>query len=465
MMDAAYEVARNAEQMRFEAIPPEALVATKRFILDTLGTTLAGSTAPGVPPVIDLFSQWGGKQEATVLVYGAKIPAPQAALVNSLMAHARDFDDTHDGAVVHAHSVVLPAALACAEALGNVPGKKLITAVALGVDLTCRLGLAVSQGSDFSLHPPGFVRTSACGIFAAALACGKLMELDADGLRHAMGIAYSQAGGNRQVVADLSLAKRMQPALAAMAGTLSAFLARRGITGAKEVFEGRYGFFNLYWQGGYSREVLLQNLGKRFEGVNLSFKPYPCCRYTHGSIEATLHLASAHGLSPASISEVSVHVPTLKFFDLVSRPFAIQEDPQVDAQFSIPYTAAAALLGGRVFLEDFEEAAIRDPKRMEFTKKIRVIQDLKPESRDSLGPVVVEIRTLDGKTYRQEVTKFKGSPDHPLTLEECAEKLRGCARFSARPLSGEKISRLISVVENLEDTDAASEVIGSLMVG
>jgi len=457
-MDAVVEIAENAESARFEGIPPKAREMTKRFILDTLGTTLAGSSAPGAEAVIDLLRSWGGKKEATIFVFGGKVPAPHAALANSVMAHARDFDDTHDGAVVHANVAVLPSALACAEALGRVSGKALITAVGLGVDLTCRLGLAVGKGADFTVRPPGFVRTSVCGIFGAALACGKILGLDVAGLRNALGIALSQASGTRQAVADLSLIKRMQPAFAAMAGTLSAFLAKGGITGPKEVLEGKYGFFNLYWNGAYSREDLLDNLGQRFEGENLSFKPYPCCRYAHGSIEATLNLVLSRNLSPTEVSEVLVHVPTLKFFDLVSRPFEIKGDPQVDAQFSIPYTTAAAILRRRVFLDDFEEAAIRDPQVKSLSEKVKVLQDLKPESRDSLGPVVVEIQTSDGKIYREEVQKFKGSPGHPLTMEECVEKFRGCARFSIRPMKEAQLERLVDMVGNLEEMKNVKEL-------
>jgi len=457
-MDAVFEFAENAKRARLENIPSEVRDTTKRFILDTLGTTLAGSSAPGIQAVVDLVSHWGGKEEATVLIFGGKVPAPHAALANSVMAHARDFDDTHDGAVVHANVVVLPSVLACAEALGGVSGGTLITAIALGVDLTCRLGLAIGKGTDFSIQSPGFVRTSVCGIFGAALACGKILGLDADRLRNALGIALSQAGGTRQVIADPSLTKRMQPAFAAMAGTLSAFLAKGGITGVKEVLEGKYGFFNLYWNGAYSREDLLDKLGQRFEGENLSFKPYPCCRYTHGSIEATLKIASHYSLQSSDVSEVLVHVPTLKFFDLVSRPFEIRGDPQVDAQFSIPYTTAAAILRRRVFLDDFEETAIRDPDVKRLSEKVKVLQDLKPESRDSLGPVIVEIRTLKGKIYREEVKRFKGSPGHPLTMEECEEKFRECARFSIRRVEEAKLGRLVDMVGNLEEVKNVREL-------
>jgi len=457
-MDAIFDLVENAEHTRFEDIPVKTVELTKRFILDTLGTALAGSTAPGVQPVIDLVRDWGGKEEATVWVYGGKVPAPHAALANSVMAHARDFDDTHDGAVVHANVVTLPSALACAGALGGVSGKSLITAVTLGIDLSCRLGLAVGKGTDFSLQPPGFVRTSVCGIFGAALACGKILGLDAEGMRNAMGIALSQTGGTRQVVADLSLTKRIQPAFAAMAGTLSAFLAKGGITGAKEVFEGKYGFFNLYWNGSYSRDALLNGLGRRFEGVNLSFKPYPCCRYTHGSIEVTLHLITAHGLSSDDVSRVVVHVPTLKFFDLVSRPFEVQEDPQVDAQFSIPYTTAAAILRRKVFLDDFEEAAIRDLRVKNLSEKIQVLQDLMPEGKDSLGPTRVEIHTRDGKVYQKEVKEFKGSPSRPLTREECREKFLGCAQFSARPMNPGRVEAIIQWVGQLEEVQDVREL-------
>ncbi|MFX1555570.1 MAG: MmgE/PrpD family protein, partial [Promethearchaeota archaeon] len=276
-MDSVEKMVGHITGTQFSDLPEAVVDDAKRFILDSVGVAIAGSSAPGSKEVVDLTKDWGGKREATVLIYGGKVPSPLAAMVNSIMMHALDFDDTLDESALHAHVSVLPAAVAVAESVGKVSGKDLITAVTLGVDLVCRLGLATRR-------PLSWIRSATCGFFGAAAAAGKVMALDWEQMSNALGVAYSQISGNAQCLIDGGLVKRMQPAFAARAGVLSAFLAQSGITGARDFLEGQYGFFNLYEGGDYDPEKLLDGLGTRFEGTKLSIKPYPSCRMTHAAI-------------------------------------------------------------------------------------------------------------------------------------------------------------------------------------
>ena len=197
MRDLAYDLAGNAAKVKYDDLPKDVVEITKKFILDTLATLVAGSSAPGCKSVVDVIKDWGGKEESTVLVYGGKAVAENAALANSMMAHARDFDDTHDKAVLHANVSVLPAALAMAERNGGVSGKDLIAAVATGVDLMCRLGL----GAMGSLN---WILSSTAGYFGGTVAAGKVLGLDENKLLHAMGIAYSQCAGSYQCLVDIA---------------------------------------------------------------------------------------------------------------------------------------------------------------------------------------------------------------------------------------------------------------------
>ena len=269
MKDLAYDLAGNAVRVKYDDLPKDVVEITKKFILDTLATMIAGSSAPGCKSVVDLVKDWGGKEESTIMMYGGKVISENAALVNSMMAHAIDFDDTHDVAILHANASVLPAALAMAERKGGITGRDLIAAVATGVDLMCRLGLGVI--GQLSWH-----FSSTIGYFAATIATGKILGLDEDKLLHAMGIAYSQCAGNVQCIVDGGLTKRLQPAFAARASILSSILAQNGITAARNIFEGQYGFFPLYHGGKYDRKRIIKNLGTEFEGKNLSVKLYPC---------------------------------------------------------------------------------------------------------------------------------------------------------------------------------------------
>ena len=318
-MDFASEYANMAVQARFEDIPPHTVEMTKRFVLDTLGVGIAGSATDEAKKAVGVVRKWGGKEESTVLVFGDKLPVIHSVFANSVMFHALDFDDTHDGAVVHGYVTNLSAALAVAESLGGVSGKDLIVALNLGLDLTCRLGLAIGSAPEFGSKEVNFIRSAVCGCFGACIVAGKLLGLSAHDMANALGIVLSQVGGTRQVVVDSAMTKRFQPAFAAKAGVLSALLSASGISGCKDVFEGTYGYFNIYWEGAYLREELTRNLGHHFEGVNSSFKPYPCCRYSHGAIEAALQCVDKYGVSAEAVEKVVVHVPMQRFFDVVSR--------------------------------------------------------------------------------------------------------------------------------------------------
>jgi 2-methylcitrate dehydratase PrpD len=269
--DAAQRFAHHIVHTRFEDIPPDAMDNTKRDILDTIGCALAGSSAPGTMEMRGLMNEWGGKPEATVVVYGDKIPSLNAALVNGAMAHARDFDDTYDRGLVHAGVSTVPAAFAIAERMGTVSGKELITACALGQDMLLRMVASVTEWNDFHA-------TAIHGSFGATAAAGKLLGLDEETMISAFGIAYAQASGNVQAIHDGVLTKRLQAGHAARTGVFSALLAQRGFTGARGSLEGQAGFFNVFYGGNYQREELFADLGKRFEGSRLGFKPYPSAR-------------------------------------------------------------------------------------------------------------------------------------------------------------------------------------------
>lgn len=443
MRDLAYDLAGNAAKVKYDDLPKDVVEITKKFILDTLATTMAGSSAPGCSSVVEQVKDWGGKEESTILVYGDKVISPNAAFINSMMAHALDFDDTHDEAVLHANVSVLPAALAVAERKGDVTGKDLIIAVAVGVDLLCRLSLGVGG-------PITWVLSSTAGYFGATVAVGKVLGLDESKLLHAMGIAYSQCAGTAQCIDDGGLVKRMQPAFAAKAAVLSCLLAQKGITGAKNIFEGRLGFFPLYYGGKYEREKIIEGLGKKFEGADLSVKLYPCCRYAHGCIDATLSIIQENNISPDDVAEVVAHV-TQNTYDIVGKPFEIRESPQVDAQFSTPYTISVAIVRRYVFIDDFFEQKIKtDTQVLQLAKKVRVIIDQEPIAK-GIVPCVVDIKTKDKEVYSQRVEILRGDPRKPVSMEEIAQKFNKCVTFSAKPMSKRNVDEVIEVVTGLEN--------------
>lgn len=461
-MELAIEIAKYIKKIKFKDIPKTSIFAAKQLILDSLGVAIAGSSAHGIREIVELMKEWGGIPQSTVFCYGIKLPAINAAFANSIMIHARDFDDTHDGAVVHTSVTVLPTILALAEKRGGVSGEDFLTAFVLGVDLNARLGLAISHGPKFYNHLIPWIRTAVCGIFGATASACKIEQMTEREIINALGISLSQVAGTRQVVSDSALTKRIQPAFMTRSAILSTFLAKKGITGCKEVFEGKYGYFNLYWSGSYNRELLIDGLGRRFEIEEVSLKPYPCCRYTHGAIDATLACISKYNISPDSVKEINIYLVKHPFFDLVSRPFSIRGNPSVDAQFSIPYVVASAILDKFVFLETFEPKMVKKRYTHPLLRRIKVWIDREVRNPDSLGPVTVEIKTRAGKKYSETIEEFKGHPRNRMTNEECQAKFINCANYSVKRFSKKNLNKIIQMVYQLETLKTIDEFISLL---
>ena len=451
-MDAiAQKLISYVSEMTYDRLPQEVVDETKKFILDTIGVGLAGVREPGCREVVDLVRKWSlNKSGSTIIYYGDKVSPPEAAFANSVLMHALDFDDTLDSSAMHAHVSSLPAALALAEAKGKADGKELITAVALGVDITCRIASAITT-------PLSWVRTATCGSFGAATAAAKILNGGEKEIGNALGIVYSQTAGNAQCLVDGGLVKRMQPGFSARSAVLSAALGSRGVTGATNIFEGDYGFFNLYERGKVKPERVTENLGDHFAVMDLSIKPYPCCRITHGSIDAALELYNSHHIEPERIAEVSVHVSKMGS-DMVGAPFKVRASPQVDAQFSIPYTVAVALTRGKVFLTDFISDTIKnDSSILDLAKRIKVVIDPKLPPHD-ISSSNITVRMLNGETFSFSVDTLKGSPLKPMSFDECAHKFKECLDYSGKSSLVENSEIIADLIFSLEKKEDVSEI-------
>ncbi|MBW2004706.1 MAG: MmgE/PrpD family protein [Deltaproteobacteria bacterium] len=438
-------------ETNYDGLPKEVIDETKKFILDTIGVGLAGAREPGCKEVVDLVKKWSSNNAgSTIIYYGDKVSPPEAAFANSLLMHALDFDDTLDSSAMHAHVSSLPAALAMAESKGKVNGKEFITAVALGVDITCRIGSAI-------LSPLSWIRTATCGSFGAAAAAAKILHGGQKEILNTLGIVYSQTAGNAQCLVDGGLVKRMQPGFSARSAVLSAALASQGVTGATNVFMGEYGFFKLYERGKVKEEKVTENLGDHFGVMDLSIKPYPCCRMTHASIDAALELYNAQHIDLEGVAEIVVYVSKM-VSDMVGGPFTIRSNPQVDAQFSIPYTVAVALKKGEVFVDDFTPDTVRkDSSLFEFAKKIRVLIDPElPHNDISFSNMV--IRMLKGESISFKVNTLKGSPLRPMTFNECADKFKKCLEYSQKSSLIKNSEIITDFIFNLEKKKDVGEI-------
>ena len=441
-------------KVRYEDLPPEAVAYCKLLIIDTLGVAFPGSQAPGCPEVAELARAWKSESGSSVLIHGDKTMPPLAALVNSTMMHALDFDDTLDASALHTFVSVLPAALAASEYAGKVDGKKFIAALVLGVDVICRISMGIDR-------PLSWIRTATCGSFGAAAAASKILGLDREKIASSLGVVYSQTSGNAQGLIEGRLVKRMQPGFAASAGVTSAFLAMKGITGSTDFLCGPYGYYNLYEAGQFDLKPVLESLGSHYSINDLSIKPYPSCRMTHASIDAALELRRAIGAAVPNIDQIDV-IASKMVTEMVGKPFVLGTNPQVDAQFSIAYTVACALVRGDVFIGDFETGAIQDRHIKALADRVRVSVNPQLPAKDILHAEVT-IKMKDGRTHGKAVSVPLGNPAKAMAAEKCREKFRKCVAYSGLDFDSAKIEELLSMIDSLEDIQDINRLIALML--
>jgi len=461
-MDAAYTLVKNLATVKYDDIPRDIVEITKKQILDILGVALGGSSRPGVRELAELIAEWGGKEESTVLCFGHKVPTPNAAQVNATMGHALDYDDTGDGPT-HPSVVIVPACLAVAERQGEISGREFITSVALGVDMMGRLGQAFRSGvktAPVAGHPgAGWHLTALYGYLAAAGVAGRLLGLDEDRLLNALGIAYHQCSGNGQCVTEGALTKRMGPGFSVRGGIVAALLAEKGVTGAKECLEGEVGLYNLYHRGEYDPRPLTEDLGKRFQGVNVSMKPYPCCKGTHSYVDVALALVDKHNIKAGDIKEISIFCRDDRYF--LVHPLEKRSRPEnpVDSQFSIPWAVAAVFARGRAGIGEFTEEAIKSRDILNISSKIRIEVDTGLESVKGEEPAKIGVSTRQGQTYVEETDIAEDGSVESLPFIAYERKFRDCAAFSIKPLPDERVNDLISNIKSLEQLDDIRQLI------
>ncbi len=286
-------LSRFVTDTKFEEIPPEAIATARNVVLTVLGTIIAGSNLTGIKPLVDKVRDWGGKKEATLLMHGGKVPAYNAAFVNSTIARALDFDDAFIPGP-HFGATTVPTAIAISELIGGCSGKDFFTALILGSEVSARLNLNEEQYS-------GFDPTGICSLFASCAIAGRLLRLNPRQMQNALALAFNRCSGSFQSHISGSLAVRLNQGFASQNGIVSAQLAQINMTGPLDFLSGIYGYFHLYGKDKSNSEAIVNGLGKRYEFVNTVFKKYPSCGATQASTDAILALINEHNLPPEEI--------------------------------------------------------------------------------------------------------------------------------------------------------------------
>lgn len=440
--DSVLEFAGHLAKTRFEDLPAAAVTAAKWSIIDTIACMLAGSKSPSALALLEVAKSWGGVPESTVWGRPERLPAYFATMVNCGMVHQHDFDDTHDEAVCHPTSAAFNASLAVAESVGSVDGRSLLTAVVLGTDLACRLALALRG----TLWDYPWVRAPIVGIFGAAAAAGKIYNLDAEGMHNALGLSLPQAAGTLESVTGVRSAVRtMRDGLIYKDAILAAKLASLGVRGEDRVFDGPYGLYAAYFRGDYERSILTRELGARFEGQNLSLKPWPFCRHTHGTITALLEVLQQGG--SAEVEDVLLYVGRGNQ-RICEKPWPTTT---IDALCNLVFACSVAVARKSIPLQAVEPEALDEPRVVAASRRIRWEVDRAQEIHGTIEPGKVAVRFANGVTLERYVEHALGHPTNPMSLQRLREKLEDCMGYVSIPDVKQKSGRLMDAILQLEN--------------
>jgi 2-methylcitrate dehydratase PrpD len=447
-------LASFAHDLTPTSIPDAVRERAKHLMLDATGIAYASGRYDFAHKSVTAIAGLGGDGPVPVIGMPLHLPARDAALLNGILVHGLDFDDTHTAGVIHATASIWPASLSAAY-MRRASGAELLTAYVAGVEAATRLAY-VGSGP---FHQLGFHPTGLIGVFGCALAAGTLMGLSPHALVMAQGICLSMASGSLEFLEDGAWTKRLHPGWAAQSGITAAALAQQGFVGPSRAYEGRFGLFRAYLQAGIEPEHwerATASLGKVWETTAVAVKPLPACHFTHACSDAAIALVRKHRFDVADIEHITALVPQ-EVVKTVCEPVANKRRPAnaYDAQFSIPYLVAASIARGRFSLAELEPEVLADEAILRLCD--RVDYEIDPSStfpRHYTGEVRIALK--DGRVLVHREAMNRGCADRPLSNAEIVAKFLDNARLR---LSLRQATEVRDAVLGLDRAEAARAVI------
>jgi 2-methylcitrate dehydratase PrpD len=441
----AEQLAAFATNTSAADIPGDVRRRALHHMLDAAGIAVAATRYDHSHRMLSGLRSLAGAGNVPVFGMPVRMAPRDAAIMNGYLCHGLDFDDTHVAGIIHPTSSILPAVLSAA-AMTGASGSAMVTAFVVGVETAARIASVAKSG----FHQVGFHPTGLVGIFGCTLAAGRLMGLTQKQLQMAQGIAVSLASGNLEFVEDGAWNKRLHPGWAAQAGITAAALAKEGFVGATRPYDGRFGLFNAFmgaYRDGADPALATAGLGETWELMNTAIKPYPACHFTHACIDAALELRRK-GLDLDKIRSIETRVPA-GVFKVICEPEANKLKPanSYDAQFSVQWLTAAALVRGKLGLAELEPSEITDPAIVAMTQKVTYA-----EYKDSPFPLAYSgevIVTLDsGETLSHREHINRGAAERPLTNEEIVAKFRENASTACNAETAERMEAAMLGLES-----------------
>jgi 2-methylcitrate dehydratase PrpD len=418
---ATASLAEFVSNVSRRGVPDAVRRVLQTAVVDAVGCGLFGLTTPAALIVQEFAREQGGPAEATLWASGgARVSSANAALAIGTAIHAFDFDD-HHRSKIHPGAAVLPAVLALGEPRA-IDGSTALAALAAGYEAMSRVSLAANPNSS---RMRGWHLTGTCGTFGAAAAASVILGLDAPTTASALGLAGTQSAGLWAFNADGAMSKRLHPGRAAQSGIFAALLAQKGFHGPRQILEAEDGGFLAATSDAVRIDEITRDLGQVWRTEGVCFKPYSCCGSNHSSVDAALGLMAEHGFRAAQVRRVIVGVSRV-----VERQTGFRYRPTtvLNAQMSLRFNVAVALVDGQALIEQFTEARIEDPLVCDLASRVEVEVD--PEM-DAIYPGryagIVTIVLDDGRQFRRRVDDPKGMPENRMTADDLDAKFLSLA--------------------------------------
>ena len=449
-MDITKKLVNHAANLKYEDIPKRVVDVQKKSIADAIGCMIAASgESENISAFFSVAKELGGGGNCTVFADGTKTTPMMAALANGALAHALDFEDSHEMALLHPNAVSTPAMIALAEHFGNISGKKFLSALIVASDIACRLDLGVNE----DLLKYGWNMPPIHEGMGAVMGAGNLLGLSEDEIQDAIAMNMSQVTSSGQAAnSGKSVIRTVRDGFSAQASVLSALLAKKGISARfEEAFEGKLGYYHAYARDNYTPEKVIDKLGKTFQSEYISFKPWPCCRATHTTVEGLQKMMAEHTINVEEIQEI--HIVMHEIGKMVVEPNDIKYHPTTVAiaKFSIPFVVGTLLKYGEVNLQSFTAERLKDSEIIKLGSLVtyEIDTSLKKEENKI---TVITIKTKRGD-FKSTMNFPLGCIENPMDNNAMISKFKSCMHYSKKKYTDEQIEKIFDMINHIEELD------------
>jgi len=438
------QIAEFAVNLNYGDLPEKVVHEVKRYLYDSVGCAFGGYHTRDVNILRDLYVGMAGKEEATLLGFGSRLPAVNAALVNSLMIRALDFNDIYWKEDPSHPSDIIPAALAVGE-MADADMKLVITAIVLAYEFEQRLcEFAVPGVRERKWHHATLTQ------FVSPIVAGKALGLTVDQMVNAIGISgcHNHTIGC-PTAGKLTMMKNTVDPMAVQSGVLAALMAQKGYSGTEAVFDGKEGLMDVFGPK-WATEKLIGNLGSSFKILECSMKAFPTEALTHTHITATLKAVRENQISYDQIEQVTI-TTIARACDILFDSHKYRPESRETADHSLPYCIAAALVDHKITTQSFSDEKLKDPRIWEVIDKIKGEASTEFEKMfPAKQPSKVVVKTKDGRQFSEYLEYPKGDPREPMTMDDLENKFNALSSKLLNPEKQKQVRDTIFACEGLK---------------